>query len=83
MLFNDFLLLTRIKRPLITKFFQIINRISFNHRREQNKISTTPSNIDWFDLPEANHLYLTVHKKVNFDKIKKNNKNFHLANNVT
>lgn len=62
MLFNDFLLLTRIKRPLITKIFQIINRLSFNHRQEQNK---TQSNIDWFDSPESNHLYLIVYKKVN------------------
>ena len=32
MLFNDFLLLTRIKRPLLTKVIQLINRITFNYQ---------------------------------------------------
>lgn len=70
MLFNDFLLITRIKRPLITKIFQIINRMMFNHRREQNeffsKKSIIQSNNDWFDSPDADHLYLIVYKKVDF-----------------
>ncbi len=74
MLFNDFLLLTRIKRPLITKIFQIINRTMLNHRRENNelfsKISITQSNIDWFDSPNADHLYLIVYKQVDLFIIK-------------
>ncbi|CAF2738851.1 unnamed protein product [Rotaria sp. Silwood2] len=67
MLFNDFLLLTRIKRPLITKILQIINRTTYNHRRQQNQYIYKPSikqtNIDWFDSSEADHLYLIVYKK--------------------
>lgn len=59
MLFNDFLLLTRIKRPLITKIFQIINQKLFNHRRE----ILNQSNIDWFD---SSHIYLIVYKKVKY-----------------
>jgi len=65
MLFNDFLLLTRIKRPLITKIFQIINQTMFNHRREISKLSIKQSNIDWFDSFEGDHVYLTIYKKVN------------------
>ncbi|CAF4569669.1 unnamed protein product [Rotaria sp. Silwood1] len=67
MLFNDFLLLTRIKRPLITKILQIINRTTYNHRQQQNQYIYRPSikqtNIDWFDSSEADHLYLIVYKK--------------------
>ena len=58
MLFNDFFLLTRVKRPLVTKIFQIIHRHS--------KFALTQSNFDWFDAPESNHLYLIIHKKVDF-----------------
>lgn len=65
MLFNDFLLLTRIKRPLITKIFQIINRTMFNHRRQIYKPSMAQSNMDWFDAPKGDHIYLIVYKKVN------------------
>ncbi|CAF4293589.1 unnamed protein product [Rotaria socialis] len=65
MLFNDFLLLTRIKRPLITKVLQIINQTRYNYRQHQYiyKPSMAQTNKDWFDSPEANHLYLVVHKK--------------------
>ncbi|CAF0851377.1 unnamed protein product [Rotaria sordida] len=68
MLFNDFLLLTRIKRPLITKILQIINRTTYNHRRQQQnqyiyKPSLKQTNIDWFDSSEADHLYLIIYKK--------------------
>lgn len=70
MLFNDFLLLTRIKRPLITKFLQIIHRTSYNHRQNYNeyiyKPSMSKSNRDLFDSVEADHLYLIVYKKVYF-----------------
>lgn len=50
MLFNDFLLLTRIKRRFITKIFQIIHQ----------KLSKQ-SSIDWFD---SFHTYLIVYKQV-------------------
>ncbi|UJR27307.1 hypothetical protein I4U23_008601 [Adineta vaga] len=67
MLFNDFILLTRLKRPLFTKVLQIINRTMFNHRREQQQLfprtSSKQSNIDWFDSPDADHLYLIVYKQ--------------------
>ncbi|CAF2140955.1 unnamed protein product [Rotaria magnacalcarata] len=65
MLFNDFLLLTRIKRPLITKVLQIINQTRYNYRQHRYiyKPSMTQTNKDWFDSIEANHLYLVVHKK--------------------
>ncbi|CAF1424178.1 unnamed protein product [Adineta steineri] len=67
MLFNDFLLLTRTKRPLITKMFRIINHTMFHQCRQQNesfpKLSTRQSDIDWFDSPDANYLYLIVYKK--------------------
>jgi hypothetical protein len=56
MLFNDFFLLTRIKRPLITKIIQIIN---------QRKIFKTQSTIDWFDSPQGDHIHLIIYKKVN------------------
>ena len=68
MLFNDFLLLARLKRPLITKVLQMVNRTMFNHRQEQRdvslKCSVQQSPIDWFDSPNANHLYLSVYKSV-------------------
>lgn len=74
MLFNDFLLLTRLKRPLFTKVLQIINRSRFTHRREQQdllpKTSLKQSNIDWFDSPNGDHFYLIVYKKVNIRKLK-------------
>ena len=65
MLFNDFLLLTRIKRPLITKILQLMNRTT---RQQQNqyivKKFMPKTNLDWFDSSEADHLYLIVFKKV-------------------
>ena len=51
MLFNDFLLLTTVKRPLIRTFWQIIYR-------------QTKSPDDWFDSPSSDHLYLMIYKKV-------------------
>ncbi|CAF0871262.1 unnamed protein product [Adineta ricciae] len=66
MLFNDFLLLARLKRPLFTKVLQMVNRTMFNHRQEQrdvfSKSSVEQSTIDWFDSPNADHLYLLVYK---------------------
>jgi hypothetical protein len=56
MLFNDFLLLTRIKRPLITKMIQIIN---------QRQLFKRQSNIDWFDSPQGDYIHLIIYKKVN------------------
>jgi len=56
MLFTDFFLSTRIKRPLITKIIQTIN---------QRQIFKTQSNIDWFDSPHGDHIHLIIYKKVN------------------
>ena len=60
MLFDDFFLLTRLKRPVITKMFQIFHRTTFRSSRSLSKQSP----IDWFDAPESAHLGLIVYKKV-------------------
>ena len=68
MLFNDFLLLTRAKRPLIAKIFQLLRRTaSAYHREGEHRLDRTSirsSNLDWFDSPDTDHLYLTMLKKV-------------------
>jgi hypothetical protein len=64
MLFNDFFLLTRVKRPLITKILQILHRTIFYPRGQVYKPSLAQSNMDWFDTPEGDHVYLTIYKKV-------------------
>lgn len=64
MLFNDFLLFTRIKRPWITKIRQILHRTISNHRRQIPKPSIEQSTMDWFDAPEGNHIDLIVYKQV-------------------
>lgn len=50
MLFNDFLLLTTIKRPLIRKFWQIVHR-------------QTKTVNDWFETPSSDYLHLIIYKK--------------------
>ena len=68
MLFNDFLLLTCAKRPLIAKMFQLLRRTVSAYQREAeyrlDRTSLRNSNLDWFDSPDTEHLYLAMRKKV-------------------